>query len=176
MKNQLGIKALTLISLCMFAWSGWLNAAQTEDAWQTDEKGRVWAVTNGGGHMVEGDVFIIEQLDEQNIELRPKGQLKDRWGSTSEKVKLIRQKISGQPDTLCGFAEVNNPDHGLNEETNSGSKTHGKWHRFEIRVLKKNKLMIIWLPGDIGHERLTVPRNCGQSEISNHGGMAHANG
>lgn len=175
MKNHFGFRVLMLISLCMIACSGWLNAAQTEDAWQTDEKGRVWAVTKGGGHMDKGDVFAIEELDNE-IEFRPKGQLKDRWGSTGESVKLIRQEVSGQPDTLCGFAEVNDPDHGLNEETNSGSTRHGKWHRFEIRVLKKNKLLIIWLPGDHGHGSSPVPKNCGQSETPNHGGMAHANG
>ena len=151
MKNQLGFKAVILISLSMFAWSGWIYAAnpKTEDAWGGGAQGyHLWTVDKAGGHMLVGDTFSIERLtaDDEDIKLRPTSQLKGRWKSENTEVKLIKMVGSGgdgRPDFLCGFVKLNDDDHIADTQNENNRKYgHGKWHGFLVKVKKSNEIRI----------------------------------
>jgi hypothetical protein len=177
MKNQWGIKAVILISLCMFAWSGWIYAQgpKRDIAWGDATPGyRIWTVSDAGGHMKEGDSFSIEKLSANSgINLVPDVDLKKRWKSEISKVELNETTIN-QKDFLCGFVNVDTDEHDTDDDgfTKFG---HGKWHGFMIKVKKSDELMIIWSARPLANEK---PRKekCSELEIEFHGGRAHANG
>lgn len=175
MKVQLGFKALTLISLSFFTWSGWVYAQDIEDAWTADENGRMWTVTKAGGHMEEGDMFSIEQLSANGqINLVPGPKIKNRWRSEISEVDLSKKNINKQ-DFLCGFANVDTDQHKPGDEGFT-PYSHGKWHGFLIKVKESNELWIIWSARSFGNGSKPGQAKCDELEIDFHGGMAHANG
>lgn len=183
MKSHFEFKVLMLISLCTFAWSGWIYA-QNEAAWNREDPGRIWTVTLANkDHMEVGDMFTIVR-DQQNeqIKLLPDPVLKGRWNSNMDQVGLTEVVINNK-NFLCGFVNVDTVSHTEDYQENvprsmTGHVRHGKWHGILIKVIagNKNKLMIVWSPRPLGRGALPDPANCQALDSGNHGGMAHANG
>ena len=174
MKNHLGIKAVMLISLGMFAFSGCADAddPKTEDAWGGEEIGyHLWTVDEAVGHMLVGDTFSIEQLStgDQEIKLIPDETLRGRWGAINSKVELWIKNVGGQ-QFLCGFVNLQTDEHVPDEKFG-----HGSWHGFLIKVKNSNELIINWSAVPLKDEK-PLPAKCNKLRDRFHGGRAHANG
>ena len=168
MKNHLGIKAVILISLGMFGWSGCLADPPSIGKYE------VYAAT--GGHMQVGDVFELSIVSETEFRLIPKSEknnLKGRWPASVQHIEL-RLGDGKNPDDLCGFPVFDNYDHQGNRFG------HDMEHGVLIKRLgpsdenKELEVQIIWsalpLKGNSSKAK------CRDLEERFHGGMAHAKG
>ncbi|NND57043.1 MAG: hypothetical protein HKN57_07310 [Xanthomonadales bacterium] len=179
MKNHLGIKVITFISLLLFAWSGCIFAEppdpMTKMAWGGQDTGfKLWTVDDTkGGHLEVGDTFAIERLtaDDKNIYLQPAPKL---WEGVNGKVNLTREKPKGKPEFLCGFVELDTDEHQVVSE-NDRKYGHGKWHGFLVKIQGADSIKIIWSALPLKSQAANSGK-CSKLEEAFHGGWSHASG
>ncbi|MBT8055046.1 MAG: hypothetical protein KJN69_14220 [Gammaproteobacteria bacterium] len=167
MKNHLGIKVIALISLCLFAWSGYVCAAPPAEGKYT-----VFSAT--GGHMEKHDVFEISSVSEdgKKFKITPKDNpnipndpesLKKRWNGTEISLD------SGYGEGLCGFIDFDTDEHKGNKYG------HDKTHGILVRAMEpedgKARVEIIWSAIPLQNKDKKL---CKELEKRFHGGMAHA--
>ena len=164
MKNQLGLKAITLISLCLFAWSGYVCAAPPAEGKYT-----VFSAT--GGHMKKNDVFeILAITNTANFKLKPSVSLKFDWQATADTFDMTSETISGDI-ALCGFVDIDTYKHLGNKYG------HEKTHGILITAIDddpltgKPRVEIIWSALPLKNKGKNL---CKDLEKRFHGGMAHA--
>ena len=163
MKIQLGLKTITLISLCLFAWSVCLAAPPVVGLYEVYE--------STGGHMKKNDVFeIVASTNKAIFKLKPSVKLKYDWNATADTFDMTSETISGGT-ALCGFVDIGTYKHLGNKYG------HEKIHGILIRAINddpqtgKPRVEIIWsaLPLKNKGQKL-----CKDLEKRFHGGMTHA--